>query len=105
METSKVYMEDEALTTSDNEYVPLAIRVRLLRIGKTLPDVAKESGVKPESLRWHMKNPGSFTLAYLDKIAPALRYYSASGIIKAAQDEREIHDDDQYFDADTEKAA
>lgn len=95
METSNVY-EDDFFDMSDNKYVPLAIRVRLLRIGKTLPEVAKQSGVKPESLRNYMKHPGNFTLAYLDKIAPALRYYSASEIIKAAQDEREIHDNDEY---------
>ena len=70
--------------------VAMAIRVRLLRVGKTQTELADESHVSPVALSRWLNGQSVWTLEALDKLAPPLGFHSGIDIATAAKEEQRI---------------
>ena len=70
--------------------VSMAIRVRLLRVGKTQTELADESHVSPVALSRWLNGQSVWTLEALDKLAPPLGFQSGIDIATAAKEEQRI---------------
>lgn len=73
--------------TSSGPSVSMAIRVRLVRLGKTETQLAQKLGVAPRTVqRWIAT--GQWGLQTLDKVAKFLDWDSAIDIINASKHEK-----------------
>ena len=70
--------------------VAMAIRVRLLRVGKTQTELADESHVSPVALSRWLNGQSTWTLEALDKLATPLGFQSGIDIATAAKEEQRI---------------
>ena len=70
--------------------VAMAIRVRLIRVGKTQTELADESNVSPVALSRWLNGQSVWTLEALDKLAQPLGFHSGIDIATAAKEEQRI---------------
>lgn len=70
--------------------VAMAIRVRLIRVGKTQTELADESHISPVALSRWLNGQSVWTLEALDKLAPPLGFQSGIDIATAAKEEQRI---------------
>jgi|GEM_PF-4040202 len=70
--------------------VAMAIRVRLIRVGKTQTELADESHVSPVALSRWLNGQSTWTLEALDKLATPLGFQSGIDIATAAKEEQKI---------------
>ena len=74
-----------------NHSISLAIRVRLLRIGKTQEEVATEAGINPTQFGKYLNCQVGWKVDVLERIAEPLEWASVADITNAAQTERDEH--------------